>query len=366
MCPVATGPELFDLVERYAALGDHRTGTPVDDATRDLVAQELEARGATVERVPYAFERYESRARVVAGGEPVPCVPLYYSGVGDVTSDAPFLARLEMLGGMVAIDLDAHRGEARARGAEVAVLATGDADGRLVAENVAPVLDEGPPIVLVAGADHDRVAVGPGRVEVGARLVPGHSETVVGRFGPDAPQSFVVTTPLTGWFECAGERGTGIAVALDVAAALADDGDTVLVVATTGHELEHPGARHWLRRHALQPRAVLHCGASLAAGDVALEAGPDLSSMRVAMTNVAEHHRERLVAALEPAKLPVVAGPDTWGGEGEDWRRFGVPLLSCTGGFEGFHTPDDLPERVTSPAALETVRDAVLAAARTL
>lgn len=362
---MSTGAAMYDLVCRYAALGNHRTGTPVDDATRDLVASELVERGATVERVPYTFDRYEAAASVVADGVRIPCLPLYYSGTGSFSTDAPFVAALEMFRGVLAVDLRERRHDASEAGAEVAVLATGRGEGPLVAENVVPAVDDGPPTLLVAGSDAERVVAGPTSAEVSAQLVAGHSETVVARLGPVGEDPVVVTTPLTGWFTCAGERATGIAVALEVVSDLAVGGLPVLFVGTTGHELEHLGVRHWLSASDVAPRAVFHCGASLAAGAVT-DGVCELSDLRLAMSNVDDRSLARLRTALSPIALTTVPGPGDWVGEGEQWRRFGVPLLSCTGGFDRFHTPDDVPEAVTTPEALEAVRAAVIEAAHVL
>ncbi len=138
----------------------------------------------------------------------------------------------------------------------------------------------GPPAVLVGGAQTDSLLAAPVHLALDARLVPGRSATIVGRWGEDdAP--VVVTTPLTGWFACAGERGTGIAIALELAATLARDLPVVLV-GTTGHELEHLGARSFLAGHPLSPRAVIHLGAGLAAADRTADGSLELGDLRLA------------------------------------------------------------------------------------
>ena len=58
--------------------------------------------------------------------------------------------------------------------------------------------------------------------------------------------------------------------------------------------------------------------------------------------------------------------PDAWVGEARAWCALDRPLLSMAGRFALFHTPGDLPERATTPALLERVYQAVLAAARIL
>jgi hypothetical protein len=58
--------------------------------------------------------------------------------------------------------------------------------------------------------------------------------------------------------------------------------------------------------------------------------------------------------------------PDAWVGEARAWRALDRPLLSMAGRFALFHTPGDPPERATTPALLERVYQAALAAARIL
>src|SRR4029450_2643853 len=118
----------------------------------------------------------------------------------------------------------------------------------------------------VARAQLHQMASGPVTATISARRVPDQAENLVARFGSGADAPLVITTPLTGWFTCAGERGTGIAVALELARELGSS-MPVVVIATTGHALENYGTRQQLEAGlGFAPRAVIHIGASLAAG----------------------------------------------------------------------------------------------------
>ena len=353
------GERLYALVETYAGLGDHHTGTPVDDSTRAWFARELDARGARVTSHEYTFERFAATARVFVGHRELEALPVHYSGLGEVDTVDPFVGEVAIARGFGA-HLDEVLGEARAEGYRAAVLATAGAGGRLVAANRLPVPPPGPIAVLAAGAELDALRAGPVRVTVDAAIVPGASATVMGRLGRGRRDPVVVTTPLTGWFACAGERGTGIAVALDLAEALAADGP-VDVVGTTGHELGHLGARNYVRRGELAPGAVIHLGASVAAGDPGPEGVPHLGSIRFAFLDGPPSGE--LTEVLGSVGLAVRAGGGPWPGEGEEWRHLGAPVLSIVGGFDRFHTPDDVPAEVTSPALLERVADAIREAA---
>jgi hypothetical protein len=241
------------------------------------------------------------------------------------------------------------------------VLVTDAPAGRLVAVNRAPVRPRGIPAVLAPGSLLDVLDAAHLHLDIDAYLTEGRSATVVGRLGGGG-DAVVVTTPLTGWFRCAGERGTGIAVALDLVTRLSEHHD-VTVVGTTGHELEHLGLRRWLAAHAgdVAGCPVVHLGASVAAGD-----GTALSTRRFGLTTLDVRGREALEERLAPAGLGVLGDLPSWPGEGEDWRAGGGAVLSLTGAFDRFHTPDDVPAEVTAPHLLALVADAVAEAAGVL
>ena len=120
-----TGEHLYQLVQAYAALGEHRTGTPVDHATIAWFATELGKRGARVDKVPYRFERYVAHCRLMADGAEVEALPLYYEAVGQVHSSRLHLAELAIVADFLnPPQLDAVSARAQMSGAEAAILAT--------------------------------------------------------------------------------------------------------------------------------------------------------------------------------------------------------------------------------------------------
>lgn len=354
----ARGERLYSLVQEYARLGDHRTGTPVDDETRHWFASHIDGLGGIVETVDYEFPRYTASARVLAAGRELSVVPLFYSGVGEVESSEPFIDEID--GSGVGTQVNEALGVGRASGFRVAVLATRSPGGRLVGINRAPVDPPGPIAVLVPGSAINALRDGPVHVRVDARVVPGASATVVGRFdgprrGREGEPPLVVTTPLTGWFTCAGERGTGIAVALELVRELEVERPVVLV-GTTGHEIGFLGAHDYLERADVEASAVVHLGASVGA----VEAG----GLAVALVDGLDPDRDAaLDTALSPAGFHTLRHAGPWPTEGEGWRVH-APVLSFVASFERFHTPDDVPEAVTSAPRLDTVTGALLDAVR--
>jgi hypothetical protein len=80
----------------------------------------------------------------------------------------------------------------------------------------------------------------------------------------------VISTPSSGWFHCAGERGPGIAIWLALARWSSHRESTVryTFVASSGHEIGEQGMRSFLASQAPRPSEVdiwLHLGASIAA-----------------------------------------------------------------------------------------------------
>lgn len=358
---IVRGGALYACVEAYSDLGDHRTGTDVDRATREWLVDRIEREGGRVSLEEWTFDRYVAEWSLEARGRRVETVPLFYSGLGRFETTRPAVRSLPLTGGVVPSTL-----------AEVlaslppdrpGVLATEGDRGHLVAINRDPEEPCEAPVLLAGACDLERLETGPVRFRLHARTEASRSANVLATFGDAGDHPYVVTTPLTGWFRCAGERGTGIAIALAAAKTIAEE-HPVLFVATTGHELEYQGVRfHRGRKRDLRPRAVLQIGASVAAGDRGEDGSFSLSPRRFALaTSVRE--TEPLSGVLDPVGFQFLADPPPpWPGEGELWRDAGAPLLAFTGAASTFHTPDDLPENATTPEALEKVADGILEAA---
>jgi len=221
----------------------------------------------------------------------------------------------------------------------------------------------GVPTLLVPGRVANDLAAYGADVEFSARTVMRQTYVVEGWFGTERPvdDPIVVTTPLTGWFNCAAERATGLALALQVTTDLAQE-HPVLFVGNTGHELYNYGARKYLAEEFdLSPRAVFHFGSALGASrrqpDGTLGLGP-----RAAFSQPANATVPDLVGDLQAANIGVAA---KWPGEGQVWHDRlgdGVPLLSIAGNLREFHSPDDVVGLTTDPATLQQAYRAVSAA----
>lgn len=362
---------LYETVRHYAAIGaHHRTGTAEDARTLDWFEGRLRGLGATTERQPWSFDRYDAESRVTLDGQEIAALPLFYEGTGAVESTTPLVAAVDAVPAGAFSTWPTLLADARAKGAPLAVVATRSPSGNLVAPNRAPTqAGSGLPALLVAGRLAERLQTGSIQARIAARIIEGRTGNVIGRIGtgPDRDR-VLLTTPLSGWFRCAGERGTGIAVMLAVAERLAAEGVPLLMNGNSGHELVDIGAHRFVETKPAV-RAIFHFGASVAAAE---RAGTDerlTGGLTVrAWVPGADAALTDVFAPL--GKTPVFipdadrARPDSWVGEGRAWCTLERPLLSMAGGFPLFHSPEDVPELATTPALLERVYHAALWAAR--
>jgi len=97
------------------------------------------------------------------------------------------------------------------------------------------------------------------------------AENLIAQLERDGPR-LVISTPLSGWTHCAGERGPGVAVMRALSrwlpGALPDHSLTLF--AASGHELAELGGRLWLDNGAPDPKQTalwVHLGAGFAARD---------------------------------------------------------------------------------------------------
>ncbi|MGW1464344.1 hypothetical protein ACWCPT_08325 [Streptomyces sp. NPDC002308] len=367
---LGSGASLYSLVEGYSRW-QHRTGSSDEAAALRWLEGQLRDLGATAGRWYYDYPHYAWKAQVRAGGVNVPTVPLYYEGVGRRKGRADFVRPVTTSKDGNDPAVLAAVADAAAAGASVAVLPTTSTtanypayDG-LVAYNSDPGAPKtGVPTLLVPGRFADRIQRYGADVDFRARTVAGRTYCLTGWFGTRKPVAdpIVVTTPLSGWFTCAAERGTGLALALALAVELSRE-HPVFFLGNTGHELSNYGVRAYLASEFdLRPRAVFHLGSALAAA----APGPDgrlALTPRGAASNPGFDTVPGLAADLAAARFGRLAA---FPGEGAVWNQLlgpDVPLLSLAGNFRQFHTPDDVPRVTTSPEVLEQAYTAIRAAA---
>lgn len=356
---------LYQWVQDYADLGWHRTGTSVDQATVGWLADLVSSLEGQVEYFGYGFPKYDARVEV----EEFHLEALYYSFIGekvlksyavepltfDEHHDAASLQR----------KIDGFATEAKAQGLDGLVLATGDDQSGLVAINQEPGEPGKLPIALVAGKDYQRLRSKRPAIRFEASINNAKSANLLARFGDASDQRspIMITTPMSGWFTCAGERGTGLVIAVVIASFIAKSHPVVLLC-PSGHELGYLGAERFVECFEGKLKAILHIGSCVAVRKSAC-------SRMTARSNLqpAEHSAvaEQLSGCGIELKRPLdPLNRRDWFGEAECWASAGIPMVSVAGTSHDFHTIDDLPERATDKVVLEERAEMFLSIAKML
>ncbi len=387
-----SGEALYRDVVRYDQIGNHRTGTPGDQATSKWVAEELKKAGFEVRLDPYTLRQYMlQEASLIVDGNRIDCFPFWYP---HDTGDAPVKARLahlvegarsNVLRGRIAyteapernwrLDIRDMVEKAVRAGAVGLVVMIPGPSGEPLAQNAPAPHNQEPHAIpalivgqksaaLLRNAARDRAPV---QLAIRGRDLPeAESSNVVAKL-VRGDKWIVVTTPLSGWFTCAGERGPGVALFLGLArwAAARDGEHSLLFLGNTGHELDQVGAHQTLEKIAPPPEDVslwIHLGASITAREYEKKNGRFRPLEKI-------HADGNLVGtkALGPLLEKAFANvdglqPRTEGPVHGELRQFmdaGYNAYGFFGSFLYFHTTLDTGA-VTSPELLEPVGAAIV------
>jgi hypothetical protein len=184
---------------------------------------------------------------------------------------------------------------------------------------------------------------------------------VARRPGPGKP--LILSTPRSGWFACAGERGSGIAIWLGLARHFAARRDLNLVLsAASGHEFDGYGGHVFAEHLAPKPdeaRGWVHIGANVAAYDFAMvegkvtRLGRPQPGRRLAVSETLLPAAKAAFAGQPSYERPIDIDVASAPGEIAEYQRRGYkPLATLVGSHPLHHTRRDLPD-VTGPELLE-------------
>lgn len=385
MDPFTVSAAQADL-ERYVGFGVKASGGPGDRAAGAWLEAELRALGFGIERQTFEAPWFEpSIAEIAVDGQVAAVIPQAVvvttpqDGISAplVLADVGDRARLK---GAIAIVSLPHarwsslvspvpRQKAQAAfdaGAAAVVLITHGPTGQALALN-APA--DGPmfprPAAILAPKAAPPFLVAAARGEVGRLTVAGaggrrEAYNIVARLDRGRGRWLVVSTPRSGWFGCAGERGPGVAIWLMLArwAARADLPVNVAFVCNSGHEYENLGAARLLHDAAPKPAQTafwLHLGANAAARDWHELGGqmtplPSADPQRYLGVSPSLIDEARRIFAGQPGlEAPYPAAPGAAGELGHIIAA-GYPALAGVFGAHRFHhaAADDL--RTVEPA----------------
>lgn len=340
---------LFADARTYGDAGNKRSGGAGDRWTAQWTAERLTAAGFAVERQPFEVPWFETDVCELAFGDFR--IPLTVQPLSAETAPEGIEAPLRLgetsgrLDGAIAVVRLPYRrwsslldravreplGDALSRGARAAILVTTGPTGEALLLNTpadGPLPDK--PITLVGprragpvieAARHGSLA----RLKLAGRGGLRRAENVVGRIVRPGKRWIVVSTPRSGWTDCAGERGPGIAIWLALAAWMprAFGSHSLLFMCNSGHEYENLGAGHVIDRFGPPPDATdlwMHLGANVATRDyqetpAALLPLPSADPYRFLMTSPEFVDRARAIFKGQPGLE--MAYPSSQGAAGE-------------------------------------------------
>ena len=348
---------IADIFRAYHLQGAHRTATEVDNESGQWLAGQASHMGAEVAPRRFVIDRVDLRACQVENGSTRREALPFFDGsftpaegirgrIGLPDSGAPIV--------LVTLDSTAIGTEGqsiaplrRAAGVQAIVAITeGGLPGLCPSNARSFTAPFGVPVLQVsstaaewltglakAGADV-RVVANATRSRAPADNIVA---TVRGR-RPELPP-LVVMTPRSGWWQCASERGGGIACWLEIMRAVADvrPERTVRFVASSGHELGHVGLDQFLHDEPAlikSAAAWLHLGANIGAAEG-----------RTRLQSSAEDIEALALTALQSAGARVdgrVPHGTVPGGEARNIHVGGGRYVSLLGSGPHFHNPDDL------------------------
>jgi len=285
------GNKLYSTVQKFVDLGEHRTGTPTDLSTSEWLGKELKASGYDVQYTEFSLKQFFFESALVTDQKKnaYKAFPLWY------VSDS---IKLDIDGVLV----NSASNPTNVRGKVVLVNfsagAEGQGGGQLI-KRLNVLIDAGAkgiigyqenaageisainaprvpkpwrvPVVLVSPADGKKLVASEGqtiKVSVKGTFKNVTARNVYGKIG-NGEQHIVISTPISGWFTCGGERGPGVAIWLALAKWVAAQKlpYTFVFTANSGHELGFLGAHQFLE-HGAPPvdktKLWVHLGAGVA------------------------------------------------------------------------------------------------------
>jgi hypothetical protein len=295
------------MLERYVGFGDKPAGGPGDNDCGGWLEEMLIRMGYACRRQPFEVPFFNVKQATLACGAAratvIPQAIVTPTGPQGLTAPLRLAGGHEDLTGTIALVVLPYKrwvgladpvvakplAEAVQRGALGMVLVTNGPTGEAIALNVSPHRPSfEQPLALLAPKDAPPFLAAAGQGATATLILEGDGGggqrrpafNLIARLERAAAQTLVVSTPRSGWFGCAAERGSGLAIWLSLAGWLAQTrhGVNVELLATSGHEYEYLGGEHYLREAAPTPASTklwVHIGASAAARDWH-ELGPKL------------------------------------------------------------------------------------------
>ncbi|HSI56755.1 MAG TPA: hypothetical protein VLA16_04310 [Ideonella sp.] len=282
---------------RHAALGDKVSGGPGDAATAAWIAGRLEALGCSVLRQPLEVPWFEPRLCRLTAGDAT--APLYWQSPVSPTGPQGITAPLAVLhapfeaadaAGCIALLMLPYARHASIDSAQIAPLLDAATAAGALALVIVPTGPSGEVVALNCSPDQARsplptAVLAPGlagpllQAARSGRSATLHLHGTASRRSTctllgelrRGPRWLCLSTPRTGWFGCVGERGTGTAAFLAMAAWAVErfPALSLFFMNAGAHEYRFEGAHRAMARAPAPADTVVwsHLGAALATRD---------------------------------------------------------------------------------------------------
>jgi hypothetical protein len=389
-----SGAQLYADVISYYNLGEHRTASEVDLRTSQWMLEQMRGAGIRATLQTFPLRQFSIRqTRLTVGANAIRAFPLWFprsTGPKPIIGNlSPFESSAEpgsLRGKIALVKFPASAGAAMQEGsihsrivlaasnagASGIVAVTESATKEIIALNTTAGAGPWPIPAVLVGQRDEPLLVAAARSGIDASLLldgeddsQAQAKNVIARVdhGKDL---IVVSTPQSGWFRCAGERGPGIALFLGLArwASRRTSGSSFLFVSTSGHELGGLGMSAFLKDLAPARERVL-CWIHLGAGIATYTWEETAAGLR----RLREPDSKRLLMSspdLVTVLTTTFAGLtgltptiDRAVGEYEFMRKAGYRVFGIAAGHRFHHTPADSPE-TTGPELMEPVARALV------
>lgn len=363
-----SGEALFGTVKAYAGMGVHETGSDADRMVSVWQETMLRDLGYQVETSTFSITRpVYTQCVLSADGAPVEAaaqIPSPHLDAPVAGAPGRDFAFATVTGNTIdTADNLAALHAAFGTGARAVIALCSHDSGRLQLGNVSETLPGFPvPVILAGGADGNRLRNARTlSLTLAGRMEQRTGTNVVARIERRGRPYMIISTPQSGWTQCGGERGPGLAYFQALAHAFAQtaDGPSLCLVSNSGHEFHNLGARHLHEKGVLpapdQTRAWLHLGAGIACRDWRVGDGKmDLLDQPAQGVVMAPAGRVKDIGGLfQDTKTLTVPHQRFLVGELIEVVAEGYPdAVGLVGRHSHHHVPGDT-EATTSPETLE-------------
>jgi len=374
-----------DIIRTYEEQGFHRTGTVIDHKSADWLCEEVRRAGLTPTRESFSLSKIDPIASaLIADGRRLAGIPLFDGAFTDGDGIHGHLGALGSDAEIGVAETEPNRaasgslGDARRKNHHKAIvcITRGGRPGLCPSNADAFLQPFGPPVLQVSSEDASSVTeLASRRAEVQliahVKRTPATAVNVTATIkGADMTlPPLVISTPRSGWYACASERGGGIVCWLEAMRALHSvrPARTVIFVAFSGHELGSLGIHAFAdRRPTILSKAAgwIHFGANIGAADGSgnrLVASDDdfegLASRAMAASGLSIDERApRGTIPLGEAEIVARAGG----------RYLAVSGRTGTGRNALFHNPEDRGPQAVDPSTILKFGTAFVAVATAL